>query len=408
MINHINTHSLLYITIIFDVCFNLPSSVLAFTPNLSAPPSSSSSLARGSILEATPDSSILIDKSTLTLLEHINLNVPNHDYILDFYLDILGMGLDPRRAGSVAKGEGVVWMNCGATQFHLPCEDVAQVVPGSIGLWYEDLTGLKERLSRYDGDSSLEENGKPFESYSIGVDERTKREHVRIVDRYGNIFYCRQSLSPTYDDKELIRTIRQPLLTSTDIVNREEYQSSIPQRFGMNDDLQESECRGISYIEFHVPRNTAARIAEFYDCVFDAPTNVFTVPNDPTSTGTTTIAIVGFGSLNPETGQTSQSLIFRESDCPIPSYDGHHIALYVGENEADYEAAFKRILDAGVVWVNPRFSDKVTTLTSAKKLKQFRFKDILDLKTGKKLFELEHEIRSICHSSWPGDKLLNE
>jgi len=404
-----HAHSLAYLIATFAICFNLPSPANAFAPHLSASSSSSSSsssLTRGSILEATTDSSIPTDKSTLTLLEHLNLNVPNHDYILDFYVDILGMGLDPRQAGSVAKGEGCVWMNCGATQFHLPYGDVAQVVPGSIGLWYEDLTGLKDRLSRYDDDSIVEENVKPFQSYSIGIDERTKREHVRIIDRYGNIFYCRQSLSATYDDKELIHTIRQPLLTSTEILNTEEYQSSIPHRFGMDDELQNTECRGINYIEFHVPRNTAALIAEFYDCVFDAPINVVTIPNAPNNTGTTTIAIIGFGSLNPETGQTSQSLIFRETDDPIPSYDGHHVALYVGENQADYEAAFKRVSGAGVVWVNPRFSDKVTNLTGAKKLKQFRFKDILDLKTGKKIFELEHEIRSIQHSSWPGQKVM--
>lgn len=60
-------------------------------------------------------------------------------------------------------------------------------------------------------------------------------------------------------------------------------------------------------------------------------------------------------------------------------------------------------MEAGVVWVNPRFSDKVTNLNTAKKWKQFRFKDILSLEMGRKLFELEHEVRSVEHEAWPGN-----
>lgn len=358
----------------------------------------------------------LVDKksSTLTLLEHVNLNVPNHDYILDFYLEILGMGLDPRRAGNVAKGNGTVWSNCGATQFHLSFGEEAQVVPGSIGLWYDQLDDLKERLSRYD-DSDSEKKKRPFDSYSIDVDARSKKEHVRIVDRYGNVFYCRQNTSTitTDDDNgELIRTVQQPFLTSTDVQNSEDYRSStLLQRFAMDDTLKNTDCRGISYIEFYVPQNTAAQIAEFYDCVFDAPTNLVTTTDDPetsatddSTTTTTTVAIVGVGSIDAETGRTSQCLLFRESELPVPPYDGHHLTLYVGDDGADFEAAFKSCTDAGVVWVNPRFNDRATNLTGAKKWKLFRFKDILDLKTGKKIFELEHEVRSIHHDGWPGGK----
>jgi len=59
-------------------------------------------------------------------------------------------------------------------------------------------------------------------------------------------------------------------------------------------------------------------------------------------------------------------------------------------------------MDAGVVWVNPKYEDRVTNLNTAKKWNQFRFKDILDLETGKKVFELEHEVRSINHMGWTG------
>jgi hypothetical protein len=57
---------------------------------------------------------------------------------------------------------------------------------------------------------------------------------------------------------------------------------------------------------------------------------------------------------------------------------------------------------AGVVWVNPRFSDDATTLQKAREWKQFRMKDIVDLNTGNVIMELEHEVRSIEHGAWPG------
>jgi hypothetical protein len=47
--------------------------------------------------------------TSLTLLEHVNLNIPEHKYAIPFYLDILGFGLDPRRAQNVVKGSGTVW-----------------------------------------------------------------------------------------------------------------------------------------------------------------------------------------------------------------------------------------------------------------------------------------------------------
>jgi hypothetical protein len=50
---------------------------------------------------------------------------------------------------------------------------------------------------------------------------------------------------------------------------------------------------------------------------------------------------------------------------------------------------------------------KTDTLQGARECKQFRFKDILDMKTGQKIFELEHEMRSIEHEAWPGERNRN-
>ncbi len=357
---------------------------------------SSGDVDTGTTEPETPND-FLENLSTLTLLEHVNLNVPNHDYILDFYLNILGFGLDPRRAQNVNKGSGTVWCNAGASQFHLPYGEEAQVIPGSIGLLYDSLDGLKERLTKYD-----DVDDKPFAQYSV-ENEGEAREAVQIIDRYGNVFYCRKGNAPIVlesDDgsqvmEEMVRTAKQPILTNGED-DVQEY-SDAAKLYGVGKG-EETECRGISYVEVYVPRDKAAIIAEFYECVFDAPTTVFTDPSTSDE-----VAIVGFGSIDPETGRSSQSLLFRETDAELPTYDGHHVALYVGSSKADFEEAFKNILEAQVLWVNPRFSDKVTNLNTAKKWKQFRFKNLTDLKTGKKIIELEHEVRCVEHDAWPGN-----
>mmetsp|Transcript_5345 Transcript_5345/g.10196 ORF Transcript_5345/g.10196 Transcript_5345/m.10196 type:complete len:486 (-) Transcript_5345:1184-2641(-) len=367
--------------------------------------------------------------STLTLLEHINLNVPNHDYILDFYVKVLGFGLDPRRAQNVVKGSGTVWMNCGASQFHLPFGEEAQVIPGSIGLWYDSLDGLKERLEKYNQNDD-EMDKRPFSEYTIlrsnghgdGNDDASDIvTAIRIVDRYGNVFYCRDKKDPivvkvseNYEHiPEIMRIATQPVVTNYLPQDIAEY-TNVAEQYGLKqinhelstlststdtvtDTAATTDCKGISYVEFLVPRNTADKISEFYNCVFDATTTVY----HDASTGND-VAIAAFGSIDAKTGKSSQSLLFRETDQEIPPYDGHHIALYVGNNQADFEQAFKNAEEAQVVWVNPRFSDKATNLNTAKKWKQFRFKNIIDLETGKMIFELEHEVRSIEHEAWPG------
>ena len=357
----------------------------------------------GDIETTTLPISAIEKTSTITLLEHVNLNVPNHDYILEFYIDILGFGLDPRRAQNVNNGKGTVWVNCGASQFHLPFGEEAQVIPGNIGLFYDDLEPLKQRLNAYD-----EKEKKPFMEYEIISGER---DAVRIVDMYGNVFFCRKGADPidieyqmdidgnteTKIMTEFMRVAKQPFLTNSE-TDLQEFNGAA-EKYGIDTDA--TECKGISYVEFYIPPNKAEKVAEFYECVFDAPTTVIQDPSTDQN-----VVIVGIGSIDEETGRCSQNLLFRESEMAtdIP-YDGHHIAFYIGHDKNDFEQAFKNVVEAQVLWVNPRFSDKVTNLNTAKKWRQFRFKNVTDLKIGKTIFELEHECRSIEHDSWPGKSI---
>ena len=336
--------------------------------------------------ESNPSTTIIADQSTLTLLEHVNLNVPNHDYILPFYLNLLGLGLDPRKAQNIGTGGGsdgtTVWANCGASQFHLPYGNTPQVIPGSIGLRYATLVPLKERLLLLEANNNKQ--NKCFKSFEIVEGERG---HVKIVDRYDNVFYCRQG-----DGEKQEATMRQPIVSTT-TADTDTDNNELAIKYGRD----ESECRGIDYVEFNCPIGTADKIAVFYDSVFDATTST-AVDKDRK------VALIGFGTVD-ENGRAQQYLLFRESEKPTPHhYDGHHIALYVGQNGADFEQAFKNCETAGIVWVNPRFSDKADDLESAKAWNQYRFKDIIDMESGIPIFELEHEVRSVNHAAWPGQQ----
>jgi hypothetical protein len=321
----------------------------------------------------------IVDKSTLTLLEHINLNVPSHQSVLPFYFDILGCGLDPRKAKNLKEGAAkkTIWANCGASQFHLPFGETAQRIPGHVGLKFDSLESLKNRLAEH-GD-----NKQALQSYEVGTDPRSQRDFVKLVDVYDNVFYCRVGDATANGD------MRQPMIAPDETSQWGEY----AERYGRT----ESDCRGIDYVEFHCPIGTAEKIALFYESVLDAITTCIDLGDG------TKIAIIALGNVD-DMGKADQSLLFRESEEKVPEYDGHHLAMYVGESAADFEQAFKNSQIAGVVWVNPRFSDKADTLEGARKWKQFRFKDIVDMETGETVFVLEHEMRSIEHEAWPGPR----
>lgn len=296
------------------------------------------------------------------------------------------MGLDPRKAANLnheSTGKKTLWANCGASQFHLPYGEEAQVVPGHIGLQYPNRTSLQALQERLDALPDA------YASYEKGQNERTGKDYIRIIDKYGNEYYCRVG------ESRVDPAWKQPVISTTK-ADVEKWGQDVVATYGRTD--SSTCCSGIEYVEFKCPRGTAEKIALFYDSVLDATTSVF----EDTSSK---VAVIAFGNVNAQ-GLADQSLLFRETDQEIPPYDGHHVAMYVGESVADFEQAFKNADLAGVVWVNPRFSDKANTLQGAKNWQQFRFKDIVDMDTGEKIFELEHEMRSLGHDSWLGPNPL--
>ena len=123
-------------------------------------------------------------------------------------------------------------------------------------------------------------------------------------------------------------------------------------------------------MDFDIPAGTAESIARFYNEVMRAPARVEKKR-----------AIVSIG--------RSQRLYFTETSKPLPEYDNHHIQIYIADFASPYH------------WLKER--DLINMETDAN---EWRFQWIMDPKDGRKLFQIEHEVRSMKHRLF-GRPLVN-
>ncbi|HVX79659.1 MAG TPA: hypothetical protein VHB49_26285 [Bradyrhizobium sp.] len=121
---------------------------------------------------------------------------------------------------------------------------------------------------------------------------------------------------------------------------------------------------GIPYVEFDVPVGTAKGICRFYPEIMGMPADM--------KNGDGTVARVQVGK--------EQYLQFRETDRPQREYDGHHVQIYITNFSGPHRALAERNL-----------------IYSEDNPYQYRFRDIVDLDSGKHLFTIEHEVRSATH-----------
>ena len=121
---------------------------------------------------------------------------------------------------------------------------------------------------------------------------------------------------------------------------------------------------GIPYVEFDVPVGTAQAIAAFYPAIFGTPAAV--------TNGDATLARTKMGK--------DQYLQFRETDRPQPDFDGHHVQMYI----ANFSGPYRKLKERNLISVEDNQY-------------QYRFQDIVDLETGKVLWSVEHEVRSVTH-----------
>jgi len=113
-----------------------------------------------------------------------------------------------------------------------------------------------------------------------------------------------------------------------------------------------------------VPRGTAPGIVRFYEGIMGAHARL--------EAGASQTAVVATGA--------AQYLRFRETDHPLPAYDGHHVQVYV----ADFSGPHRRLAERGLV-------------TEESSEHQYRFRDIVEPGDGHTLFTIEHEVRSLTH-----------
>ncbi|MEX2617080.1 MAG: hypothetical protein WD767_13370 [Alphaproteobacteria bacterium] len=131
---------------------------------------------------------------------------------------------------------------------------------------------------------------------------------------------------------------------------------------------------GMPYVQFDVPAGAAKGIAQFYRDILGATANVGKSEKAPAAQ-----VEVGY----------HQYLVFRETKGKLPQYDGHHLQLYVNNFSAPHASLSERGL-----------------ITQESNQHQYRFTDIVDPKSGKLLYQLEHEIRSMTHPLY-GRPMIN-
>jgi YD repeat-containing protein len=127
---------------------------------------------------------------------------------------------------------------------------------------------------------------------------------------------------------------------------------------------------GLVYVDFDVPSGTAEGIARFYSQVMKAPAKA--------ANGR---AVVSVG--------RNQKLLFSETKEKLPEYDGHHVQIYI----ADFSNPYAWLKDRGLINME---TDQ----------HEWRFQWIADPQDNRKLFQIEHEVRSMTHPLF-GRPLVN-
>ena len=362
-------------------------------------------------------------------LEHVNINSgPWNANLETFYFAALGFQRDPRTADTFEKFRvcngsttGLTWANIGLQQFHLPWDDI-QVLRGVIGLVYPSLEILAPRLRA---------NGVGFEvnqfysKDSNGSDELISETIFDLVCPVGNRIRIHEYTgTASYSQSVPVwfgPDVDIPIVRTADDINN----------VSISDDLSmpgttdyyglSSNCKlpgglsiglGISYVDFNVPGNTAYSICEFYSHFFGVQTSVEQLICRESKLCVPVNRSSEFPDLHHHADADdirlrctvlvgiSQHLHFTEistSNNQIPSYDGHHIAIYV----SNFDMIYNRFVigynaNSSLLWNNPRFMRTATySLQDAIKHSEFRVKDIVDINTGEVLYELEHEIRFV-------------
>ncbi len=112
------------------------------------------------------------DLGNITMLEHVNLQIPDQSLATLFYIQGLGLTRDPY----MNTGLNNMWVNVGKSQFHLPTGE-PWVLRGAIALMTPDRDALLKRL---------ETVAKPLADTKFEVTENN--DYVEVICPWGNVF----------------------------------------------------------------------------------------------------------------------------------------------------------------------------------------------------------------------------
>eukprot|EP00802_Teleaulax_amphioxeia_P020112 Tamp_20380.p2 GENE.Tamp_20380~~Tamp_20380.p2 ORF type:complete len:176 (+),score=41.04 Tamp_20380:616-1143(+) len=136
-----------------------------------------------------------------------------------------------------------------------------------------------------------------------------------------------------------------------------------------------SEPMGMPELQIHVPAGSnMAGIARFYSRLVGAQ-------------------VLSFDGMVRVMCGESQILAFLEQPAGVAvQHSDYHVSMYVN----DFQGMFTRMEEHGLIFVNPRFKRKASTLDEAVEQCMFRVRDIIDPKAPADgaILRLEHEIRS--------------
>ncbi|KAL3807851.1 hypothetical protein ACHAXA_009879 [Cyclostephanos tholiformis] len=258
--------------------------------------------------------------------------------------------------------------NLGQQQLHLAgaeCDgDLPQRVTGSIGLTVPSLQRIRERL----------ENAKSVlkgSLFSVGDDEDSNI--LTVSCPWGNVFHL-------YDicvDDEYLLEDSASLSSQKMAVFHSRRGVYGPHRMAVRGNP------GIRYVEIACRVGTVDSIADFYEKLLGCHVTRIN------ESGAATVCV----------GPGVHSLTFVENErlteCSLISMNGVHLCIYIPK----FELTYKALKERNLIWTNPRFThlDSCETWEECLSTRTFRFKDILDLKTGEKILELEHETRPMLH-----------
>ena len=274
------------------------------------------------------------------------------------------------------------------SQFHLAATDEPpQRVTGSIGLTVPSLQRIRERV----GDAQLELEGTMF---SIVEDDNDTI--MTVTCPWGNIIHLYDISIDDHYSADATETSESPQKM---VKLHTEGGAYGAHRMAVRGNP------GIRYIEIACRMGTVDSIAEFYEEMLGchvfrtkavSAIDIDSTTNDGSNNASSEVevAVVCVGPGVHMTFVENQQL----SDDTIKQMEGVHACIYIPNFQTTYNA----LKDRNCIWTNPRFThlDSCDSWEEACASRTFRFKDVLDLKTGKKILEFEHETRPMLHGQY--------